>query len=106
MIIQAFYNKVTQPIRSTIDATTGETLMNKTEDEVYNLIKEMVLNNFQSSSEWGQPKQVGGKLEVDAPTLLNAKVVTMTQRLERPNVNAVSSSAPPLWCEICGSIDH
>jgi len=29
----------------------------------------------------------------------------MTQRLERINVSAVNSSAPPL-CEICGSIKH
>jgi len=29
----------------------------------------------------------------------------MTQRLDRMNVNAVNSSAPPS-CEICGSIDH
>jgi len=51
MIIQAFYNGVTQPLRSTIDAATRETLMSKTEDEAYNLIEEMVLNNFQWSIE-------------------------------------------------------
>ena len=33
MIVQPFYNGVIQPARSTIDATTGGTLMNKTEDE-------------------------------------------------------------------------
>jgi len=80
--------------------------MNKTEDEAYNLIEDMVLKNFQWSNEWGQPKQVGRKLEVDTLTLLSAKVDAMTQRLERLNVNAVNSSAPPLSCEICGSIDH
>ena len=39
MIIQAFYKGVTQPVRSTIDAAAGGTLMNKTEDEAYNLIE-------------------------------------------------------------------
>ena len=39
-------------MRSTIDAAIG--VMSKTEDEAYNLIEEMTLNNF------------GGKLEVDA----------------------------------------
>ena len=48
-----------------------------------------MLNNFQLS------KRVGGNHEVDALTLLNAKVDAMTQRLERLNVNAVNSSAPP-----------
>jgi len=46
MIVQAFYNGVTQHARSTIDAATGGTLMNKTEDKAYNLIEKMVLNNF------------------------------------------------------------
>jgi len=47
MIIQAFYNGVTQAVRSTIDAATRGTLMSKTEDEACNLIEEMTLNNFQ-----------------------------------------------------------
>ena len=50
--------------------------MNKTEDEAYNLIEEMALNNFQLS------KRVRGNHEVDALTLLNAKVDAMIQRLE------------------------
>ena len=105
MIIQTFYNGVTQPVQSTIDAAVGGTLMSKTEDEAYNLIEDMALNNFQWSTEKGQPKRVGGKLEVDALTLLSAKVDAMTQRLDRMNVNAVNFSAPPP-CEICGSVDH
>jgi len=40
MIVQAFYNGVTQPVRSTIDVAARGTLMNKTEDEAYNLIEE------------------------------------------------------------------
>jgi len=98
MIIQAFYYGVTQPVLSTIDGAAGGTLMNKTEDEAYNLIEEMSLNNFQWSTEWGQPKWVRGKIEVDALTLLSAKEDAMTQRLDRMNVNAVNSSAPfSLW---------
>jgi len=46
MIIQAFYNGVTQYVRSTIDTATRGTLISKTKDEAYNLIKEKVLNNF------------------------------------------------------------
>jgi len=46
MIIQAFYNGVTQSMSSTIDAVAGGTLMSKTEDEAYNLIEQMALNNF------------------------------------------------------------
>jgi len=53
MIIQTFYNGVTQPVRSTINAVAGGTLMNKTEDEAYNLIEEITLSNFQWSTERG-----------------------------------------------------
>ena len=56
--------------------------MSKTEDEAYNLIEEMELSNFQWSTERAQPRQVGGKLEVDAITLLSAKVDSMTKRLD------------------------
>ena len=38
ILVQAFYNGVTQPVRSTIDTTAGVILMNKIEDEAYNLI--------------------------------------------------------------------
>ena len=105
IIIQTSYNGVTQLVWSTIDAVAGGTLMNKTEDEAYNLIEEMALNNYQWSTERGQPKRVGGKLEVDALTLLSGKVDAMTQRMDRMNVNVVNSSAPPP-CEMCGSVDH
>jgi len=105
MIIQTFYSGVTQAVRCTIDATAEGTLMTKTEDEAYNLIEEMTLNNFQWSTERAQPRRVGGKLEIDAITLLSAKVDTMTKRLDQMNVNAVSSSAASP-CEICGSIEH
>jgi len=101
----SFYNGVTQSVQSTIDAAARGTSMNKTKDEAYNLIEEMALNNFQWSIERGQPKRVGGKLEVDALNLLSVKVDAMTQRLDRTNVNALNSSAP-LPCEICGSIKH
>jgi len=45
--MQTFYNGVTQLVRSTIDAATGGTLMNKKKDEAYNLIEKMSLNNLQ-----------------------------------------------------------
>ena len=53
--MQTLYNGATHPLRSIIDAAAGDTLMNKTEYEAYNLIEEMTLNNFQWSSERTQP---------------------------------------------------
>ena len=65
----------------------------------------MALNNFHWSTEQGQPKRVGGKLEVYAHPLLFIKVDVVTQRIDRMNVNAANSSAP-YPCETCGSIEY
>ena len=68
--------------------------MNRTQNKAYNLMKEIVLNNFQWSNKRGQPKRAGGKLEADTLTLLNTKANTMTQMLGRLNVNGANSNAP------------
>jgi len=73
-----------------IDAAAGGTLITKTEEEAYNLIEEMALNNFQWSNERGQPKRVGGKYYIDALTLLTAKMDAMTQKLDKLNVQAIN----------------
>ena len=62
MIIQTFY-RVTQPVWSTIDVVAGGNFMNKTEDEVHNLIKEMSLYNYQCSNKRSQLETVVGKLK-------------------------------------------
>ena len=80
--------------------------MSKTEEEAYNLIEEMALNNFQWSNERAQPKRVGGKFELDAITLLTAKMDAMTQKLDKWNVHAVDLFAPSPLCARCGSFDH
>ena len=104
--MHTFYNGVTQLLRSTIDVAAGGTLINEIEDEAYNLIEEMTLNNFQWSSEKTQPKWVGGKMELDAISMLSSKVNAMSQKLERLNVNSVSSSTPSPSCDICGLVEH
>jgi len=69
-------------MKSTIDVVASGTLMNMKEDEAYNFIEEMTLNNYQYSNERSQPKRVGGKLELDAIFMLSTKVDAMSQRLE------------------------
>jgi len=46
MVVQIFYNGVTQPVGSMIDAAVGGTLMSKTKEDAYNLIEEMALHNY------------------------------------------------------------
>ena len=38
MVVQTFYNGVTEPVRSMINAAAGGTLISKTEEEAFNLI--------------------------------------------------------------------
>ena len=92
-------------MRSTIDATTEGTLVKKIEDEAYNLIEDMTLNNFQWSRERAQHKRGRDKLELDAISMLSSKANAISQKLERLNVNSVSSSTPSLSYDICGSVD-
>jgi len=41
MVVQMFYNGLTQPVQSMTDAAAGGILMSKTGEEAYNLIEEM-----------------------------------------------------------------
>ena len=106
MVVHTFYNGVTQPVRSMIDVAAGGTLMSKIEEEAHNLIEEMALNNYHWSNERGQPKKVEGKYEIDALTLLTAKMDAMTLKLDKLNVHAVNSCAPSPLCDKCGSLEH
>ena len=51
-------------MRSTIDAAVGGTLMNKMEDEAFNLIEKMALNNFQWSTEEVNPSRLEVSLKL------------------------------------------
>ena len=64
MTVQVFYNEVTQAIRFVVDAMIGETLMNKMEDEAYNLTEEMLLNNCQWPNKRTPSKKVAGEFHV------------------------------------------
>jgi len=79
--------------------------MSKTEEKAYNFIDKMALNNYQWSTECGQPKRVGGKYDIDALTLLTAKMDAMTQKLDKLNVNAMYSCALFPVCDRCGALD-
>ena len=51
------------------------------------------------------PNKIRDKFNVDALTTLTTKMDTMTQRLERLNVNAVNAYAPSPPCGSCRSFD-
>jgi len=66
----------------------------------------MTLNNYQWSNSGSQHQSARGKLELYAISMLSTKLDAISKRLERLNVNFISSSTPFPSCAICGSIDH
>ena len=52
--------------------------MNMTEEEAYNLIKEMTLNNYQWPNEMSPSKKVRVNFDIDTLTSLTAKMDAMT----------------------------
>ena len=55
--------------------------MSKTEVKAHNLIEETTLNNYHQSNEWSPFKKARGKSNVDALTLLNAKMDAVIETL-------------------------
>lgn len=57
-ILQTFFARVELVDRNMIDAAAGGSIMTKSEDEAYGLIKVMAANNYQSLSKMNHPKKV------------------------------------------------
>ena len=50
---------------------------------------------------------MGGVLEVDGLTAINAKLDALTKRLDKMQVNSVAPThAPVAMCELCGNVGH
>ena len=80
--------------------------MNKIEGETYNLIEEMMINNCRWSNERTLPKKAVGKFNVDALTLLTAKIDIMTQNVNNQNVNTLNAQALLPTYDSYGSFHH
>ena len=60
LLIQTFYQGLTESMRITIDATTQGSFMSKTLEDAYNLLETMASNNYQCHKERSAPKKVAG----------------------------------------------
>ena len=109
LVVQTFYQGISPQTRLSLDAAANGSLMNKTHQEAMDLIEDMALNSFQ----WGGNdtrvvrKQMGGVLEVDGLTAINAKLDALTKRLDKMHVNSVAPAHTPIaMCELCGDAGH
>jgi len=95
----------------TVDAAAGGALMNKNYTEAYALIEDMAQNHYQWTNKRAitasSPfKKEAGMYEVSDLDHLAAKVDALTQKFEKINVSAVTTTPVSPPCEICGIFGH
>lgn len=101
--MQTFYNGLDGNLKLNIDAAAGGALMAKSVDYAYELLKNMVGNNYQWPTERSMDKNVTRIHEVDAITTLTAQVAALSKKFDSMGINANQSLF--VTCELCGG-DH
>jgi hypothetical protein len=66
MQVWNFYNGWNVSIRTLIDTPSNGAFMSKSQDDAYNLLEEMAMNNYQWSNKRNTPKKTDGMHEIDA----------------------------------------
>ncbi|KAJ9183766.1 hypothetical protein P3X46_007577 [Hevea brasiliensis] len=92
MLVQHFYNGVSPAIRSTIDASSGGDLMEKSEDEAFSALDKIAYNNYQWSCERNEIKKPAGMFELDAMNMINAKFDALTRKMDKLSMKVDSST--------------
>ncbi|KAJ9145933.1 hypothetical protein P3X46_028260 [Hevea brasiliensis] len=92
MLVQHFYNGVSPAIRSTIDASSGGDLMEKSEDEAFSALDKIAYNNYQWSCERNEIKKPAGMFELDAMNMINAKFDALTKKMDKLSMKVDSSA--------------
>ena len=75
--------------------------MRKTPVDAYALLEKMATNNYQWHGERNQPRKTTGAYEINSLSIVNAKLDTLTKKLER--LNFAGHTSQVLYCEICGA---
>ncbi|KAL2921987.1 Protein hu-li tai shao [Bienertia sinuspersici] len=104
LLIQTFYNGMTQEFRIYVDAASGGSIMAKTPDTATALLDEMASNDNYPHSDRGSIKK-GGKYDIDTLTLLASTVQALTHKVDQLGASS-SSSAKVASCETCGVHGH
>ena len=104
MQVHHFYNGLSRPTGTLIDAYAGGAIMGKNEVEAYQILENIALNDCQWLVERVAPKKPSGMFDLDMFTNLSAKVSTLSKQLQAAQqlgsqVHKVEES--PLACEQC-----
>ncbi|KAK2414421.1 hypothetical protein QL285_037012 [Trifolium repens] len=94
----------------TVDAASGDTLMDKGFSEAYQLIESMAQNHYHWGSEITtveKPQTKGGMYEISNIDHVNAKIDALTQKIESLTTTpAAIVAATTQNCEVCGTQGH
>ena len=82
MQVHHFYNGLSRPIRTLIDAFAGEAIMGKKEVEAYQILENIALNDCQWPVERVASKKPAGVFDLDMFTNLSTQVSTLSKQLQ------------------------
>ena len=106
MQVHHFYNGLSRPTRTLIDASTGGAIMGKNEVEAYQILENIVLNDYHWLFERAAPKKLARVFNLDMFTNLSAQVSTLSKQLQASQqlgsqVSAHKVEESPPACEQC-----
>ncbi|XP_071917054.1 uncharacterized protein [Coffea arabica] len=102
LVVQTFYNGLTYPTKTHVDAAAGGALMGKITREAQQLIEEMATNNYQWANERGKTRRTAGMLEVDTLNMLSAKMDNVVKMLNRHVGSSSNQGVVVACCTTCG----
>ncbi|XP_021729726.1 uncharacterized protein LOC110696681 [Chenopodium quinoa] len=97
ILMQTFYNGMTHEFRIYIDVASGGSLLTKNPTEARELIEKMAANDNYHPGGRNTVKK-GGKLDVDALTMLTSSVQALTSRFDK--FQAGTSNTPQELCQL------
>ena len=77
MQVHHFYNGLSRPIRTLIDASAGGAIIGKNEVEAYQILENIALNDCQWPGERATSKKPAGVFDLDAHKLVCSSVYTL-----------------------------
>ena len=101
MQVHHFFNGLSRPTRTLIDASAGGAIMGKNEVEAYQILENITLNDCQWAVERVAPKKPTRVFDLDMFTNLYAQVSTLSKQLQASQLSAHKVEESPLACEQC-----
>ena len=101
MQVHTFYNSLSDPTKTIIDASTGGALMKKSTNQAYGILKDMATNSNQWPRNRLIPRKAVGDANIEVLSNLVNHVSQLTKQLQRKQGTTNSIQTNP-W-EICES---